>query len=196
MTGWWERAACKGMSLRHFFPERSNQTDPAKEVCALCPVRTSCIDEAAAHSDTWGIWGGEMWHHGHTDARKGQPAAYPAEVREAAVALFRQLRPQFDSEKAALVEVARALGVRSEATVRDWVAAEVPVDERRPKRDREYKPETRAEAIAMYHRTRHRYRTKVSALQAVADVHGVHPETLRDWVSRRPREPERIEATA
>lgn len=72
-TDWHEQAAC-----RHKTPEQiREETDPffhpdkerpssrrqrdqaAKRVCADCPVKLKCRDDARARRETWGVWGGE-----------------------------------------------------------------------------------------------------------------------------------------
>lgn len=65
---WQQRAACRGMDLRLFFPRggpggRSRRA-AAKAVCRQCPVRSECLEWALAHergraaSHRAGIWGG------------------------------------------------------------------------------------------------------------------------------------------
>jgi WhiB family redox-sensing transcriptional regulator len=45
-----------------FFPEPdpADRTiyDPAKAVCARCPVRLACLGEALANREIRGVWGG------------------------------------------------------------------------------------------------------------------------------------------
>lgn len=61
MTDTWQRhAACRGEPTELFFPERGEPTEPARAICAGCPVREPCLQEALTH-DTLadiGIWGG------------------------------------------------------------------------------------------------------------------------------------------
>jgi hypothetical protein len=50
-THWRSRAACRDTNPDLFFPEPSaprSQTAAAKAVCARCPVRDACLDEAPA----------------------------------------------------------------------------------------------------------------------------------------------------
>jgi WhiB family redox-sensing transcriptional regulator len=67
---WWEHAACKGMPLdlfifEHGEPQINKKIKDAKAVCATCPVRTQCLDEALQYSTTRqeciGVWGGLTW---------------------------------------------------------------------------------------------------------------------------------------
>ena len=55
LAGWRYRAACRGTDLSVFFPGRA---EPARQVCAGCPVRQPCLDYALSHAITYGIWGG------------------------------------------------------------------------------------------------------------------------------------------
>ena len=55
---WRELAACRGADLRLFFPGRGESAEPARRVCAACPVREPCLDYALSHGITHGIWGG------------------------------------------------------------------------------------------------------------------------------------------
>jgi hypothetical protein len=41
-----------------FFPERGESAEPARQVCAACPVRQPCLDYAITNRITHGIWGG------------------------------------------------------------------------------------------------------------------------------------------
>lgn len=55
-AGWRDLAACRGVDPDLFFPERGESTEPAKAVCAVCPVRVKCL---AAHiGESVGVFGG------------------------------------------------------------------------------------------------------------------------------------------
>jgi len=41
-----------------FFPDRGESAEPARRVCAGCPVREPCLDYALGKGITHGIWGG------------------------------------------------------------------------------------------------------------------------------------------
>jgi hypothetical protein len=41
-----------------FFPGRGEPAEPARRICARCPVREPCLDYALSHGITHGIWGG------------------------------------------------------------------------------------------------------------------------------------------
>ena len=55
---WRELAACRGADLGLFFPERGEPAEPARLVCAACPVRQACLDYAITNRIIHGIWGG------------------------------------------------------------------------------------------------------------------------------------------
>ena len=57
-AGWRERAACRGADLGVFFPGRGESAEPARQICARCPVRQPCLDYALTHGILHGIWGG------------------------------------------------------------------------------------------------------------------------------------------
>ena len=41
-----------------FFPCRGEPAEPARRICASCPVRQPCLEFALSHGITHGIWGG------------------------------------------------------------------------------------------------------------------------------------------
>ena len=55
---WRELAACRGIDLGVFFPERGESAERARRVCAACPVRQPCLDYAITNRISHGIWGG------------------------------------------------------------------------------------------------------------------------------------------
>jgi WhiB family transcriptional regulator, redox-sensing transcriptional regulator len=55
---WRELAACRGADLNLFFPGRGESAEPARQVCAGCPVREPCLDYALGNGITHGVWGG------------------------------------------------------------------------------------------------------------------------------------------
>jgi WhiB family redox-sensing transcriptional regulator len=57
-AGWRYRAACRGVELSVFFPGRGQSAEPARRICASCPVRQPCLEFALRHGITHGIWGG------------------------------------------------------------------------------------------------------------------------------------------
>jgi WhiB family redox-sensing transcriptional regulator len=61
---WRAKAACKGSDPSIFFPERGQSLEPARAICARCPVRRECFWEAMALRELpgqerlMGVWGG------------------------------------------------------------------------------------------------------------------------------------------
>ena len=60
---WHEHAACRDTDPDLFFPEsRGAQANliaaQAKQVCARCQVRASCLETALANHERFGVWGG------------------------------------------------------------------------------------------------------------------------------------------
>ncbi|MBX3314951.1 MAG: WhiB family transcriptional regulator [Actinobacteria bacterium] len=57
-TSWRTKAACIGLEAFTFYPETDEDADKAKEVCALCPVQSACLEYALARREKEGVWGG------------------------------------------------------------------------------------------------------------------------------------------
>jgi len=55
---WRSSAACQGLDPEIFYPVSDEDADQAKEVCARCPVQTSCLEHALAVREKEGVWGG------------------------------------------------------------------------------------------------------------------------------------------
>ena len=55
---WRELAACRGADLEVFFPGRGESAEPARQICAACPVREPCLDYAISNRIVHGVWGG------------------------------------------------------------------------------------------------------------------------------------------
>jgi WhiB family transcriptional regulator, redox-sensing transcriptional regulator len=69
MTNWADRAECQYVGTELFYPNdgkiNHHWSDPAKQVCAVCPVRPECLEaimriEGDEPSAEWrhGVWGG------------------------------------------------------------------------------------------------------------------------------------------
>lgn len=73
---WREQAACIGVDTNRFYPTslqvRTNRRptstrvldriEQAKRICAGCPVRAECLDEALETREPDGVWGGLAAH--------------------------------------------------------------------------------------------------------------------------------------
>jgi WhiB family transcriptional regulator, redox-sensing transcriptional regulator len=57
-AGWRYRAACRGADLNLFFPGRGESAEPARQICAGCPVWQPCLNYALSRGIVHGIWGG------------------------------------------------------------------------------------------------------------------------------------------
>lgn len=88
MTAWWTRAACRGEDPDLFFPEGHGagfapQIEKAKAVCAGCPVRAVCLQDALDVPHKAGIWGGvDEWDR-EVMRRRRRKAASARRVRAA-----------------------------------------------------------------------------------------------------------------
>ena len=73
MSRWHERAACRGTPLSVFFPE-DDDYGPARRVCAACPVRRPCLEEAQRRSVNHGMFGGLTPNERRAARRRGRVA--------------------------------------------------------------------------------------------------------------------------
>jgi WhiB family redox-sensing transcriptional regulator len=55
---WMAEAACLGSDADFFPTTDGKRAQPAKGLCARCPVREDCLDYAIAAHEHHGIWGG------------------------------------------------------------------------------------------------------------------------------------------
>lgn len=57
---WRVAAACRGLDPLIFYPltDDDAEADPAKSVCAACPVREPCLEHALGAREKDGVWGG------------------------------------------------------------------------------------------------------------------------------------------
>lgn len=55
---WQEDALCAQTGAEFFFPEPGSSVRDAKRICALCPIRTACLDFALSNDERFGVWGG------------------------------------------------------------------------------------------------------------------------------------------
>jgi WhiB family transcriptional regulator, redox-sensing transcriptional regulator len=58
LGAWRDQAECRGTDLAVFFPGRGESAEPARQICARCPVRGPCLDYALSLGIVHGIWGG------------------------------------------------------------------------------------------------------------------------------------------
>lgn len=55
---WIDEAACRTVDPELFFPGHGASNREGLAVCARCPVRDPCLEQALATGETYGIWGG------------------------------------------------------------------------------------------------------------------------------------------
>jgi WhiB family transcriptional regulator, redox-sensing transcriptional regulator len=85
----WARARCNDGTaalVELFFSEQLDDIARAKALCAECPVREVCFEEARDRREPYGVWGGRLFYKGRVLAVKrprGRPskAAKPAESK-------------------------------------------------------------------------------------------------------------------
>jgi WhiB family redox-sensing transcriptional regulator len=55
---WCDQALCRGVNPDIFHPTDEGDGAEAKAICALCPVRESCLEFALTARENDGVWGG------------------------------------------------------------------------------------------------------------------------------------------
>lgn len=56
---WREDALCRQIDCGDiFFVDKGESTQPAKAICALCPVTAECLAYALERDERFGVWGG------------------------------------------------------------------------------------------------------------------------------------------
>ncbi|MDA8297410.1 MAG: WhiB family transcriptional regulator [Actinomycetota bacterium] len=71
---WRDRAACRGVPLAVFFPASEDDCDEAKAICAGCPARRPCLDDALKNG-LQGVWGGTSERERRVLAREHRKAS-------------------------------------------------------------------------------------------------------------------------
>ncbi len=76
---WWAEARCNdlaGTMSGLFFSEELQDIAKAKQICALCPVMSECLEGALERREPWGVWGGQLLLNGkvlQSKRRRGRP---------------------------------------------------------------------------------------------------------------------------
>ena len=78
---WMTDAACAETSPDTFFPNQSESTEPAKRICAGCPVAGQCLDYALANEFFDGVYGGLSPNQRRRLAGKSAPITLTLETR-------------------------------------------------------------------------------------------------------------------
>lgn len=55
---WRQHGACRGTDPDIFYPVIDEEAEPAKAICATCPVREPCLEYALSTRERDGVWGG------------------------------------------------------------------------------------------------------------------------------------------
>jgi WhiB family redox-sensing transcriptional regulator len=55
---WRQYARCLGADPDLFYPVNDEAAEPAKAICAICPVREPCLEHAITAREKEGVWGG------------------------------------------------------------------------------------------------------------------------------------------
>ena len=56
-----------------WFADSPTQLEQAKALCADCPIRLQCLNEALEREEPWGVWGGEIIERGPSSALFNAP---------------------------------------------------------------------------------------------------------------------------
>jgi WhiB family redox-sensing transcriptional regulator len=81
---WRAEAACRGADVSVFFPATDEDAEPARAICASCPVRAACLEFALATRQENGVWGGLTEIERRRLRRRRQAAARAARASVAA----------------------------------------------------------------------------------------------------------------
>ena len=57
-TEWMRHGLCAQTDPEVFFPDKGESARPPKSVCAVCPVRSECLEYALERNERFGVWGG------------------------------------------------------------------------------------------------------------------------------------------
>lgn len=71
LPAWHREAACRDADPDLFFVGRGESAAEAKAICAGCPVRPECLEDAIAHDYRFGIFGGMNRNERRKAARRG-----------------------------------------------------------------------------------------------------------------------------
>lgn len=53
-----------------WFSQRPSVVEQAKALCSGCPVAQTCLSDALARREPWGVWGGQLVERGRVVPRK------------------------------------------------------------------------------------------------------------------------------
>lgn len=58
MPEWMTWAGCRDTDPDVFYPIEGGSAEPAKGICARCPVESECLEFALTEGEDLGVWGG------------------------------------------------------------------------------------------------------------------------------------------
>jgi WhiB family redox-sensing transcriptional regulator len=70
---------CRSADADLWFAESPAELERAKQLCADCPVRATCLAGALEREEPWGVWGGEIFERGVVVPRK-RPRGRPSKA--------------------------------------------------------------------------------------------------------------------
>lgn len=85
---WLQQAACRGLDPELFYPEQGQSAAQARAVCAVCPVKQECLEDALEHETQarrFGVFGGltaterARLHQSRTGKSRRKPIAHGTE---------------------------------------------------------------------------------------------------------------------
>jgi WhiB family redox-sensing transcriptional regulator len=86
---WHQHAACREVGTEVFFLESgANAVDiaAAKQICAGCPVRATCLADAIERGERFGIWGGLTERERRALGHRARPQSRTRAVTDVSVA--------------------------------------------------------------------------------------------------------------
>ncbi|MXM65506.1 WhiB family transcriptional regulator [Streptomyces sp. HUCO-GS316] len=57
-SAWQAQALCAQTGADFFFPEPGSSVREAKRICAMCEMRSACLEYALENDERFGVWGG------------------------------------------------------------------------------------------------------------------------------------------
>lgn len=85
MERWWERAACRGLPTRLFYPDVESASAEGTAVCTGCVVRQECFHYAITTYQKEGTWGGlSQWERQRVYRRMLRARAQERKIQETA----------------------------------------------------------------------------------------------------------------
>lgn len=80
-TNWRLRSACRD-DPDAMYPDDKAGAINAKRICAACPVRTACLEDALSRREPYGVWGGLSFRERHQVRRQRTARAAAAVCRK------------------------------------------------------------------------------------------------------------------